>query len=123
MSFPWVLLAKSQDKKSRAEKALYGVNVVSKQAYGQNVTAEESERQLTLWIAWVIKVILSWVGVILLAVIIFSGYLWLTAGGSPEQVDKAKKWIRNGIIGIAITTGAYFISDYVIEALSGQVAL
>jgi len=49
--------------------------------------------------------------------IIYAGFLWMTAGGNPEQVDKAKQWLTNAIIGLAIILAAYAISGFVIDNL------
>ena len=64
-----------------------------------------------------IKVFLALLGVALTMIIVFAGYLWLTAGGSEEQVKKARAWITNGIVGMIITMSAYAITDYVISRL------
>ncbi|TSC56474.1 MAG: Uncharacterized protein G01um101418_319 [Parcubacteria group bacterium Gr01-1014_18] len=61
---------------------------------------------------WILRV----VGVILLLVIIYAGFLWLTAGGNSDQVDQAKKWVTNGTIGIFIIATAYLIVGFLIGA-------
>jgi len=41
----------------------------------------------------------------------------MTAGGNTTQVEKAKAWITNSVIGLVIILGAYGISSFVVEAL------
>jgi len=74
-------------------------------------------RDLPQTIGSIIKIILGFLGIVLLIVIIYGGWLWMTAGGDEEQVKKAKSWIVNGIIGLVIILLAYAITDYVIGEL------
>ena len=66
----------------------------------------------------IIGVILSFVGVVFLLLTIYGGYLWMTASGNEEQVQKAKKIIRNSIIGLLIVFAAYAITAFVGSVLS-----
>lgn len=66
----------------------------------------------------IIRVVLSILGIITLGVVIFGGFLWMTAGGSEETVDKAKKTIANGVIGLTITLSAFAITQFVMSSLS-----
>ena len=68
-------------------------------------------------IVLVINTILGLLGVIFLVIIIYAGFLWMTAGGNDEQVGKAKKLLINSIIGIIIIVAAYAISYFVLQAI------
>jgi hypothetical protein len=52
-------------------------------------------------------------------VIIYGGYLWMTAGGKEEQVTQAKKWITNSVIGLIIIGFAYLIAGVLLEITFG----
>lgn len=65
----------------------------------------------------VINGFLSILGVIFLALIIYGGFLWMTAQGNDEQVTKAKGLIRNAIIGMIIVIAAYAITYFVLDAV------
>ena len=65
----------------------------------------------------IINVALSLLGVIVLVIIIYGGFLWMTAGGNDEKVSEAKKWIFGGIIGLVIILSAYAIASFVIANL------
>lgn len=71
-------------------------------------------------VASAINGFLALIGVIFLSYIFYAGYLWMTAGGNEEQINKAKSQLRNGIIGLVIIIGAYAIVNYVLEALIGR---
>ena len=68
----------------------------------------------------VIKIALSFVGVIFLALMIYSGYLWMTAAGNESQVEKSKKLIVAAIIGLTIVMASYAISYYIIKMVSDK---
>ena len=46
--------------------------------------------------------ILSFLGIIFVALIIYGGFLWMTARGNEEQAKKAKNILRDAIIGVFI---------------------
>ncbi len=57
-------------------------------------------------------------GAVLLVMLLWGGFLWMTAGGEGEKVKKAKAIIQNAIIGLVIIVAAYAIANFVIAALS-----
>lgn len=62
-----------------------------------------------------IKVILGLVGVALLVLTIYAGFLWGTSAGDDEKVKKAKTIIRNSVIGMVIIFAAYAITRYILK--------
>lgn len=80
------------------------------------------ETSLPQLIGNIIDYVLGFVGVIFLIMILYGGFLWMTAGGSVSgkentrsKVQKAKDTIVNGIIGLIIVLASYVIVNYVIE--------
>ncbi len=67
----------------------------------------------------IINIFLGFLGVILLIIIIYAGYLWMTAGGNPEKIAQAKLWIRNAVIGLIIIASAFAITQYILKMLTG----
>lgn len=61
----------------------------------------------------IIQVGLGLLGVILLILSIYAGFLWMTAGGNEETVAKAKTLLKNAVIGLVITMTAYSIAYFV----------
>lgn len=68
----------------------------------------------------IIQVFLGLLGVIFMALALYGGYLWMTARGNEQMVDKAKDTIKNAVIGLAIILAAYAITQFVISALIGS---
>ena len=60
---------------------------------------------------------LSLIGVIFFALMIYGGFLWMTAGGNEKATDEAKKRIMYGVIGLAIILAAYAIASFVVNSL------
>jgi len=62
--------------------------------------------------------VLPWVGaaagILAFAYLIFSGFLYLTAGGNAESAKKGQQGILNAIIGLVIIALAYTITTALI---------
>jgi len=66
----------------------------------------------------ILKVILSLMGIILMALMVAGGFIWMTSGGNAEQVIKAKKLMSSALIGLIIVILSYSISRFVVQNLS-----
>jgi len=66
-------------------------------------------------VANVIKVMMAISGTILVVLIVYAGFLWMTAGGVDEKVLTAKKYLKNGLIGLVLIVVAYSLTDFVIK--------
>lgn len=66
----------------------------------------------------IITTALSLLGVIFLVLMIYGGFLWMTARGDEAQVTKAKDLMQAAIIGLVVVISAYAISYFVISTLS-----
>lgn len=65
----------------------------------------------------IIQIFLGFLGILAVVLIIYAGFLWMTAGGDSAKVDKAKDYIKNAIIGIVIILAAYIITSYVLTQI------
>lgn len=68
-------------------------------------------------VARVIQVALGLLGIIFLIIIIYGGYLYMTAGGNQEQIASAKKVLTNSGVGLIIILSAYSIVLLVMRML------
>ena len=91
-----------------------GLDATGQEAYGELIDDQDLGGYIG---SRVITPLLSLVGLIFLLLMIYAGFLWMTAGGNSDQVDKAKKFIVNGVIGLIITLTAYAISNFVVDTL------
>ncbi|PIR74114.1 MAG: hypothetical protein COU35_04115 [Candidatus Magasanikbacteria bacterium CG10_big_fil_rev_8_21_14_0_10_47_10] len=68
-------------------------------------------------VAGIINVALSLLGIILVTLIVYAGFLWMTAAGNDDQITKAKKILSSAIIGLIIILSAYAITRFVTDNL------
>lgn len=66
----------------------------------------------------IIGVALSFLGVVLLILVIYSGIQWMTAGGNTDAVAEAKQRIVNSVIGLVLVLAALAISQFVFDTLT-----
>jgi hypothetical protein len=69
-------------------------------------------------IAVIIKAFLSFLGVLFLILMIYGGFLWMTARGNEAQVTKSKDLMTAAVIGLIIILISYAISYFVVDALT-----
>lgn len=67
----------------------------------------------------VIGTALSMIAVIFFVLMVYGGFLWMSAHGDSGQIDKAKDTIIAAIIGIIVVLAAYAITNFVFEAVNG----
>jgi len=75
--------------------------------------AEAQSDTITTILGTLVYWFLSLLGVIFLAFMIYAGYLWLTAHGNSEQVEKSKSIIKESIIGLTIVLSAAAITSLI----------
>jgi hypothetical protein len=57
-----------------------------------------------------IKAALTILGTVFMILILYGGFLWMTAGGNSTQTEKAGKVIRNASIGLIIIIVSYAVT-------------
>lgn len=97
----------------------YGLTSTAKES-GFNVSQSGNNNSAIAEITGdAIGVVLSLLGIIFMILIIYSGFLWMTARGNEENAQKAKAIMFNAVIGVAIIFTAYAITSLLIDALYG----
>lgn len=65
-----------------------------------------------------LQTVLSFVGVLFLGLMLYAGFMWMTAGGNEEKIDKAKKIILAAVVGLIIISAAYAITQFVGQSIT-----
>lgn len=65
----------------------------------------------------IINVVLGLVGIVLVGLLVYAGFLYMTAAGDAEKTGRAKKIILSSIIGLIIVLSSWAIARFVIEKL------
>ncbi|MBT4153148.1 MAG: hypothetical protein HOE53_00700 [Candidatus Magasanikbacteria bacterium] len=97
-----------------AQGNLNNASSLLKRSAGQAGVQQESPDVI---VGTVINTFLTTVGLIFLLLMIYAGYLWMTARGEEAQVDKAKKIISNSLIGIVVVLSAFAITTLITSRL------
>ncbi len=95
------------------DTGLKSINTISGKATGK----ETSTGALQNMIGQIINVALGFLGIIFLVLMLYAGFLWMTAQGDEGKVKKAREMITQAIIGIVIITAAFAISNFVLTSL------
>ncbi|BFD25347.1 MAG: pilin [Candidatus Parcubacteria bacterium] len=88
---------------------------------GENLgyeTDQNSDIFVESYLGQVLTVIFSILGLIFFVLIIYAGFLWMTAQGNDSKVGEAKKVLTNAIIGLVVVLASYAISYFVFSALT-----
>lgn len=75
---------------------------------------------ITVVIQSLITLFMSILGILAVLIIMLGGFRWMMAQGEPDKVDKAKKLIYSGIIGLVIILASYAIATFVWNAVRGM---
>jgi len=84
---------------------------------GNGQGAGQAGAQLPILVGKIIRTILGLLGIIFVVLMVYAGFLWMTARGESDPVDKAKSIIQQSIIGVIIIFLAYAITGFVINAI------
>ncbi len=68
-------------------------------------------------IARIIKYLLTFLGVIFIALIIYGGFIYMTAAGASDKIESAKGIIISASIGLAIILASYSFTYFILENL------
>lgn len=97
-----------------AQAALVNQTKVGEFNANINAVAEDSgynpETKLENIISTIIRIILSVLGVIFLALMFAAGNTWMQAAGNEERIKKSQKTIQGLLIGLCIILVAYALS-------------
>jgi hypothetical protein len=79
-----------------------------------NAAGVSSNGKLEDLIGTGISAALTLVGLVFLILMVYGGYLWMTARGQEEIIGKAKNIIIGTVIGLVVVVAAYAITVFVI---------
>lgn len=68
------------------------------------------------FVAWA----LGFLGLVSVIMLIYGGYQYLTAGGNEESLEKAKKIIKNALVGLVIVLLSYAIALFVFTLVQDE---
>lgn len=93
----------------------YGLDGAARQAGLQSKSSDE----VPTLIGNMVGSILALIGVIFFVLMVYGGFLWMTAHGDSGQVDKGRETIIGAVIGIIIVAASYALTSFILSAPTG----
>lgn len=94
-----------------------GWKKVDNAAIKANYSSGTNETTFAGNVGFLIQAVLSVLGVVFLVLMVYAGYLWMTARGEEEQINKAHEIIIAAVIGMIIVVAAYSITTFVVPRI------
>jgi hypothetical protein len=67
-----------------------------------------------------IRLIMTFLGLVAVVIMLYGGFIWMTAAGNEDRVETAKKLIGAGIIGLIIILASFLIVNFVVTNVSNS---
>lgn len=102
--------------------SLLALSVVHAQTFGLEAAAPASlkgNKDLLATIGRLIQTVLSYLGVLFLILMLYSGFLYMTAQGDSKKIESAIGIIKGAVIGLVIIAASYALAAFIINAVSG----
>lgn len=91
------------------------LNLVPKKL-GEEAGFNTGGESLTITVANIIKSFMGLLGIVVVGIVVYAGFLWMTASGNEEKVGMAKRMITQATVGLILILLAYSIADFIITA-------
>lgn len=88
---------------------------------GQNLALSGLDPRVI--IARIINVVLSLFAIILVGLIIYAGFLWMTSAGNEEKIAQAKRIITNAVIGLVIVMSSLAITRFLLNRIGAATGI
>lgn len=96
--------------------------VLAGDTFGANIVGNSinlSDKDPRTIVSQIINIALGFLGIVAVGIVIYGGFVWMTAEGSEDKVDKAKKILKAGVIGLLIILASWGIAAFVLNKLGG----
>ncbi|MDX9893606.1 MAG: hypothetical protein RB292_04335 [Patescibacteria group bacterium] len=103
------------------EQAKSGAQAAIDASVGGGESVDTSGDPFLTGLAVIINSLLTFIGIIFFMLLIYAGFLWMTARGKEEQVDKAKRITREVVIGLIIIVLARIITEFVLTQIGNAI--
>jgi len=88
-------------------------NVAEKGSY----QVDPAKASTPKFVGLILRAFLNFLGIVFLILMILAGYNWMTAEGNDEQIKKAKRTIKQALIGLIVAVSAWTLWTFVFERL------
>ena len=99
-----------------------GVNDLGNKAGYTTVSSASEANSPEYYVGLILNILFSFLGIIFLVLIVYSGVLWMTAQGNTSQIEKAKDTIIKAVIGLTIVILAYASTFFILNMFYPQIS-
>src|SRR3989344_4055609 len=103
--------------KSIGDQVSGGFNTMVKWTIGGGNEVPIGQTTFNSALLYIINFLLSFIGLLFFLLMLYAGYLWMTARGNDEQVQKGKKIIREAVTALIIILLARLFTEFVLTAI------
>ncbi|MFZ2310404.1 MAG: hypothetical protein WAW11_02570 [Patescibacteria group bacterium] len=100
---------------AQADESLLSQQPLLKQVGDRTYGANQKDVQLLA--VDIIKVALTFLGIIFLGLLLFAGFKWMTSGGNEKTIEDSIGQIKAAVIGLLLVLAAWGITTYVVKLL------
>ena len=75
-------------------------------------------QDIKVTIAKIVRVLLGFLGIIAAVIVMWGGFIWMTANGNEDKIAKAKRILINAGVGLLIIMSAFTIVQFVITSFN-----
>lgn len=80
--------------------------------------AQYGETDIVSLVGSIISIVLSFIGLVFLAIMFYAGLRWMTARGNEEFATKAKDAMFNATVGLILVVASYGIATFIFNQLA-----
>ena len=73
------------------------------------------QKDLKESVAGVINIALGLLGLIAVVLVVVGGFMWMTAAGNEEKIEKAKQLLFSALVGLVIIVAAWSIANFFVS--------
>lgn len=74
-------------------------------------------RDISTFVGEIINALLGLTGLIFFILMVYGGFLWMTARGEEDRTKKAKTLIISAVIGVIVIVAAYALTNFLFTKL------
>lgn len=82
------------------------------------VTEDKPPQEPGTIISRIVAIVFSFLGIIAVIVIIYAGFLWLTAGGEEDKAKQGRTLLFQAFVGLIIILAAYSVTYFILYQLT-----
>ena len=94
---------------------VFGLDVVGEEGGLSETLGDTADPRVVA--SRIINIALGFLGIIAVVLVLYGGFMWMTAAGNEERVKKAKQILTAALIGLVIIIMAWGLTQFVMDQL------